>query len=422
MRSRLDRATIPFALLAVAGCIAFVARAEEPPTKPAASPTDTAKAPLTDAEKAKLIEKYQREIDAIVGNSEFVNSDDMAKLDKLFGKIEDLQRLDITPEKFAAWRKQYGFQSLAGRLEYERRAKFETQPRLSVEAEKHLKQEEDPDSRFTFASGIRAYSLEMLHTMEREEFIKRSGFGVSRMPNPGAESIEIEDDGPIPFATVAPPSAEEMNQPPQPLPTAQATKADEPARSVLSWLPTREDAANLHDSNRRFFANYWSYGWVQSVDRVAGFDPHKIGYAPPMPIDMAPQPLVERDGRKVPHEHPTAQSKRWKLARLELVSLLKHETPRVYLSDHLPRMEDLSSTKTRALDDFETPSLTKLLDGEELITAATPNRIVMLGAVRASNDCRQCHQVPRGTLLGAFSYELRRDPPLALKPQAGSVQ
>lgn len=46
----------------------------------------------------------------------------------------------------------------------------------------------------------------------------------------------------------------------------------------------------------------------------------------------------------------------------------------------------------------------------------------MLGAVRASNDCRQCHQVPRGTLLGAFSYELRRDPPLALKPQAGSVQ
>jgi hypothetical protein len=31
----------------------------------------------------------------------------------------------------------------------------------------------------------------------------------------------------------------------------------------------------------------------------------------------------------------------------------------------------------------------------------------MLGAVRAGNDCLQCHNGPRGKLLGAFSYEFR---------------
>jgi hypothetical protein len=27
----------------------------------------------------------------------------------------------------------------------------------------------------------------------------------------------------------------------------------------------------------------------------------------------------------------------------------------------------------------------------------------------------QCHQVPHGALLGAFSYELRRDPPIRVE-------
>jgi hypothetical protein len=98
---------------------------------------------------------------------------------------------------------------------------------------------------------------------------------------------------------------------------------------------------------------------------------------------------------------------------------LKHETPRVYESDHLPRMEELSSAtaKTRELGKFEAAALQKLLEGEEIHTAGTPNRIEMLGAVRASKQCLQCHEVPRGTLLGAFSYELRRDPPIKIAPE-----
>ena len=34
----------------------------------------------------------------------------------------------------------------------------------------------------------------------------------------------------------------------------------------------------------------------------------------------------------------------------------------------------------------------------------------MLGSLRATKECLQCHRVEHGALLGAFSYELLRDP------------
>ena len=61
--------------------------------------------------------------------------------------------------------------------------------------------------------------------------------------------------------------------------------------------------------------------------------------------------------------------------------------------------------------------------GDPCDTASTPNRIEMLGALRATKQCMQCHQVPSGTLLGAFSYELRRDPPIKVAaPKVVPVQ
>ena len=46
--------------------------------------------------------------------------------------------------------------------------------------------------------------------------------------------------------------------------------------------------------------------------------------------------------------------------------------------------------------------------GDDLALEVHTHRIRMLGALRASKQCVQCHQVPRGELLGAFSYELVR--------------
>jgi hypothetical protein len=93
---------------------------------------------------------------------------------------------------------------------------------------------------------------------------------------------------------------------------------------------------------------------------------------------------------------------------LELVSLLKHHPPAVYVSAHLPAMDELRNAPTRAVTSFELDAIAKLAKGEELIVEPSGGQeLSMLGSIRAISDCRECHQVPLGGLLGAFSYKLR---------------
>jgi hypothetical protein len=77
--------------------------------------------------------------------------------------------------------------------------------------------------------------------------------------------------------------------------------------------------------------------------------------------------------------------------RLELVSLLKHERPAAYVSDHLPRMGDLrTKAQTRPLSEFEDKALAAVRDGEDLVAEATANRIHLLGSLRATKQCLDC--------------------------------
>jgi len=100
----------------------------------------------------------------------------------------------------------------------------------------------------------------------------------------------------------------------------------------------------------------------------------------------------------------------WKIERLELASLLKFDEPRVYVLDHLLRMDQLSSedVPTRALDAFEKESLEELRTDEDLVIREENGVHRMLGSLRAAKQCLECHSVERGELLGAFSYVLRR--------------
>ena len=68
-------------------------------------------------------------------------------------------------------------------------------------------------------------------------------------------------------------------------------------------------------------------------------------------------------------------------------------------------MEDV-----RGLGAFEEEALASLEKGEDVIARATTNRIEMVGSLRAAKQCLQCHDAKRGELLGAFTYELIRDP------------
>jgi hypothetical protein len=101
----------------------------------------------------------------------------------------------------------------------------------------------------------------------------------------------------------------------------------------------------------------------------------------------------------------------WVLERLELVSLLKFDEPRVYVLDHLPRMDQLSGddVPTRPLDEFETSALKRLRTDEDVVTADEGEHVRMLGSLRAAMPCQECHSVHRGELLGAFTYVLHPD-------------
>jgi hypothetical protein len=94
------------------------------------------------------------------------------------------------------------------------------------------------------------------------------------------------------------------------------------------------------------------------------------------------------------------------------VSLLKFDEPRVYVLDHLPRMDQLSAENvpTRALDEFETKALAKLWSDEDVVVENNGDDYRMLGSLRAAKQCLECHTAERGELLGAFSYSLRKNP------------
>ena len=80
--------------------------------------------------------------------------------------------------------------------------------------------------------------------------------------------------------------------------------------------------------------------------------------------------------------------------------------PVAYVSENLPRMDELQNAPTRPLDEFERQSLRRLRTDEDVVVDDAPSRIRMLGSLRAAKDCLACHSGPRGALLGALSYEL----------------
>ncbi|MBI3860838.1 MAG: hypothetical protein HY290_02975 [Planctomycetia bacterium] len=176
-----------------------------------------------------------------------------------------------------------------------------------------------------------------------------------------------------------------------------------------AWNPSLNLLGDFHSEEQFKFANPSTYGHVKDRDHVAGFVSHGFSKLPVLKHPQNDWIKVQGKSKSV-ESHPAA----WKIVRLELVSLLKFDEPAVYVSDHLPQMSELADAKTRPLTPFEEQALESLQAGEYLVAAADTNHIRMLGSLRASKQCLECHAGRRGTLLGAFSYRLRRDPPLSV--------
>ena len=62
---------------------------------------------------------------------------------------------------------------------------------------------------------------------------------------------------------------------------------------------------------------------------------------------------------------------------------------------------------TRPLDKFEASGLEKLRRGEDLVIGPTSDGLRMLGSIRSTKQCIQCHRGERGDLLGTFSYTMK---------------
>lgn len=299
-----------------------------------------------------------------------------------------------------AWREEYAYKSLSDRLAYERHLHDARPPQLSKVSQEALAKY---DEREKYQSeNPRAESLKLLHSESVAQFVSRNDrFGYSRMVPIGPAYIELRRPTvDLRLARVSEP--QDAAYAVEPVSTAASAKTTPEERTVEPGTPIQiVEALDLHQASREAFLDPYQFGHIESIDRVAGFKSHSFSWRPDNQIRLSPT---------------------WKTVRLELLSWLKAEKPRVYVSESLPKMDELSTAETRDLNRFEASALDQLIAGEELQTASTPNRIVMLGALRASNGCLQCHNVPHGTLLGAFSYELRRDPPVAVAKQANVQQ
>jgi len=272
--------------------------------------------------------------------------------------------------QMVAMRKEYPIVSLEKRLAYERHpsTRSTTIRPISVSLSKRL----DAFETNLDSTDHRRWQLARLHSRGYEAFVRSLGFGVSRMGPINPESISLPALRDVRF--------DETTS------IVQGTRWG--LASAFQRVGKSNDISHLHDASRDDFLDpEWFGAVIEPVRRVAGFVAHAF-HNPPVASLEDPQ--------------------RWAIDRLELVSLLHFDEPRVYLLDHLPRMDQLSSetVPTRPLDEFESAALVQLRTDEDLVVTHVGPAYRMLGSLRAAKQCQQCHTAERGDLLGAFSYAL----------------
>jgi hypothetical protein len=278
--------------------------------------------------------------------------------------------------EWVALRQTYPFESMTDRLAYEQGRARETQP-ISDGSPAMTRLVEFEGKLAGWEKGSRHQSLERLHASTVVQFVESEGFGLARTIG-GVRKFNLGthwwDD--------MPPSERLW-------PDSGATPSESVSlREVGGAVPPSEPAnePDLHEMRQADLLSFFKpnrFGLVRDREHVAGFVSHRFS-------------------KRIEGQ----QARRWTLDRLELVSLLKFKAPAVYLSETLPRMDKLSDVRTRPLDEFERQALTALRAGEDLQKQYEGERLRLLGSIRAAQQCLKCHDVERGELLGAFTYQL----------------
>lgn len=290
-----------------------------------------------------------------------------------------------------------------------------TPAKVTAEAENELKEYEKRTDRSY--REIRDFRLSSLHLETLTEFAESVGFGDDRLwysVSQGSHRLTSDDPPPILIgdSTAATVRGWAMTEE-QPDPTQLLMLPDLHRTSFFDFVDPERLGIVLLSRNLTKTVT-----WTANANRVT----QEVQDWSKVPADSALRPLsVGHTEHSMSARVKTQFEKHlteWQLSKLELVSLLKSPTPRVYLSRNLPNMKELANARTRELNKFEAESLAKLRSGEHLLIESDHAEIRMLGSVRAASQCVDCHSVKRGTLLGAFSYVLHRVPAKADNVQA----
>jgi hypothetical protein len=290
--------------------------------------------------------------------------------------------------ELARLRQMYPMESVATRLEYEQKASAPSKgtpdaaPNLSFATAKQL---DDFDQQYDFSR--RSLRLRKLHEQTTLDFSVAQGFGPMRMieVKPRAENLFEADLGLIsldpPRTNPSPGTADDAG-----------SAADDSGRPAANPL-AKDLLESLHWNGRNDFLNADRIGYVRDRNHVAGFQSHRF--------------------TMFPHTGERSWQTSWRMTRLELIGLLKYDKPRAYVSKYLPRLQELGAAATRDVDAFESAALVRLRTHEDIVIDETSSRIRMLGSLRAGKTCIECHEVRRGEILGALTYEFV---PLKTKP------
>ena len=265
-------------------------------------------------------------------------------------------------------RQEYPYESFEERMPS--RPKFESAKPNDLDRLSKLEEAIDSETAERYRSS-RSASLRHLHERSVDDFVNSAGFGVGRMggmlTHSDAESLKHD-----PREAVAQPDYLNPYIP--------------PAGNLLEPVPTWDAGkmSRFHEEGIVDFLNPKGFGYFKNRREVAGFQNHGMSKA-----QVAPAP--------------------WLAAKIELIGVVIHEKPVAYLSTNLPKMDELRKAPTRPLDAFEMDALVSLRKGEDLFARGTNDKARMVGAIRATKQCLECHGTSRGDLLGAFSYGFRRE-------------
>jgi hypothetical protein len=269
-------------------------------------------------------------------------------------------------------RETYPVVSLESRLAYE--PKKPSQDKLAIELPEQLENRLE-ESEYSFR--MRNLMLAKLHQNNAADFALAQGFGVARMIRLNPQSMELPEVIPR-VLPEAPDYPNDAIPPPE-------------FAGIQNDNELEDQLAGAHYQSREDFLAAERMGHVEEYRQAVGFESHQF--------------------RFVPEVGGGQEKSQWQVTRLELVSLLRHADPMVYVSKELPNMQKLAGVSTRSLTSFEAEALPQLHRDEDVVISKDLNQIKMLGSLRAGENCLQCHSVRRGELLGAFSYEISRVKP-----------